>query len=231
MKTLAANFGPADFLVSCAADSGNMLNGGNQWSGWPAWLSFFRHVVKLDESHGLDYSKWDHYEVAALAGPRYMHPEFCLVSEPPLELTVDDRNRPHRDDGPFCRWADGSRIYAFHGQYVPGWILERPDLLTVEKIKAEPNAEIRRVMVEKYGPSRYLIDAGAKFLDVDGGLGLDGSASRALFEDADGQRWLVGTDGSTGRVYHMPAPRETATCKAAHEWMAGFDESLLVAEA
>jgi hypothetical protein len=159
-----------------------------------------------------------------------MHEQFCLVSEPPIKLTVDEQNRPHCDDGPFCVWADGSRLYSHHGTRVIGWILEHPERITVEAINAETNAEVRRVMTEKYGPGRYLQDSGAKIIDVDT-LTLAGSATRALLEDRHGQRWLVGTDGSTARVYHMPAPREAATCKAAHEALCGFDESRLVAEA
>jgi hypothetical protein len=34
-----------------------------------------------------------------------------------------------------------------------------------------------------------------------------GSMPRALMVDKQGQRWLVGTDGSTKRVYYMRAPR------------------------
>jgi hypothetical protein len=136
-----------------------MRNGGNQWSGLVSCLSFFRHVAKLGESHGIDYSKWDHYENAATAGPRWMHPEFCIVSERPETLLVDAQNRPHCDTGPFCRWRDGVALYSVHGTRVPAYVVERPEQITVEKIHAETNAEVRRVMVERYGLHRYVRDA------------------------------------------------------------------------
>jgi hypothetical protein len=137
----------------------SMWDGGNQWSGWIAYLSFFKDVVKLELP---EYEKFKHYESAAIhAGPRVMHPDFCIVSDRPEILKVDDQNRPHCDDGPFCRWRDGSALYSVHGVRVPAWLIECPDRLTIKTIEAEQNAEVRRVMIERYGSDRYLIDSGA----------------------------------------------------------------------
>ena len=231
LRYLASQFGPTDFLLRCASNHYDLLNGGNQWSGWVAYLSFFRHIVGLK----LDYSKWDHYEVAATAGPRYMHPEFCLVSEPPLELKIDDQNRPHCDDGPFCRWADGSRLYSIHGVRVPEWIVEHPEAITLEKIRAETNAEIKRIMRERYGESRYLRDIGARVIDIDT-LPVErdnpeaATIVRALMEDDEGRRFLVGSDGSTDRTYYMEVDARVQTCREAHAFLSGFSEEQIIAQ-
>lgn len=140
-----------------------MWNGGNQWSGWVSFLSFFRHVAALP----LDYSKWAHYESAAAhAGPRVMHREFCIVSDRPVVLTVDAENRPHNETGPFCLWRDGSALYSWHGIRVPAWIIEHPERITAAHITAEPNAEVRRAMVERMGVDRYIADLGALPVDA-----------------------------------------------------------------
>jgi hypothetical protein len=151
MVALATEFGPADFLLRCAAKvCWPMWDGGNQWSAWPAYVSFLRHVVQLP----IDYSHWQHYEAAAIhGGPRVMHKEFCIVSDRPEVLTVDDRNRPHNDTGPFCRWRDGMSLYAVHGVYVPWWIIEDPERVTIEAIReairTQANTEILRVMLDR----------------------------------------------------------------------------------
>ena len=44
----------------------------------------------------------------------------------------------------------------------------QPDSITVGEIQAETNAEIRRIMIERYGLSRYLEDAGAKIIHSSG---------------------------------------------------------------
>ena len=211
--------------LQCAAQSSSMRTGGNQWSGWAAFISFFRHIVKLP----IDYSKWQHWEAAAIhGGPRYMHKKFCIVSDRPKTLTVDDQNRPHAENGPFCEWRDGTKLWAWHGVRVPGRLIEQPETITVKEIQDEGNEEVRRVMVDLYGPGRYLRDSGARLIDADHEGARKGAAHRALLEDDLGQRWLVGTDGSTGRTYHMAVPENVKTCRAAHESRCGFPETLIL---
>jgi hypothetical protein len=151
-------------MLECATKAWRMANGGNQWSGWVAFLSFFRYVAELP----IDYSAWEHYEKAAVhAGPRYTHAKFCIVSDRPEVLLVDEQNRPHCTTGPFCRWRDGSALYAVHGVRVPWTVIEQRDKITVSQVDAEPNTEVRRVMLELYGEARYLQDSGAKPVHTD----------------------------------------------------------------
>jgi hypothetical protein len=178
-----------------------MWNGGNQWGQGVSYLSFFRYVAGLD----LDYSKWSHYEtLAEVSGPRIMHPDFCMISDRPEFLTLDDQNRPHNDAGPFCLWRDGTALYAIHGTYVPAWIAEHPERVTVADIEKETNEEVRRIMIERYGIGRYVRDAQFEVVDAD--MDKLGQPRRLLkrdgmfvveltnsTEDADGTR----------RMYHV----------------------------
>ena len=146
----------------------SMYNGGNMWSGWVAFMSFFRHVAKLDLP---EYEKWKHYESAAVhGGYRIMTPEFTMVSDRPSVLLVDSQNRPHCDTGPSHVWRDGWSLYYYHGIAIPrgkAWIITNPEQITALSIDAEENAEIRRVMVEKYGAGRYLQETGAQEVQRD----------------------------------------------------------------
>lgn len=65
-------------------------------------------------------------------------------------------------------------------------------------------------------------------IDVDH-LGLEGSSIRTLIQ-IDDQKWLIGSDGSTGRVYHMPVDNEAMTCREAHESISGISETQLFGE-
>ena len=153
-----------------------------------------------------------------------------MISDRPELLLVDEQNRPHCDDGPFCRWRDGSMLYAIHGVYVPQWIVEHPDTITVESIRTETNAEVRRIMIEKMTPERYLWESKAVLVDVDHEKTRKGAAPRVLIRDSFGDQWLVGTDGGTRRVYYMPVPQDVKTCREAHEAICGFDESRILAK-
>ena len=163
MPSIASRFGPSQLLMTCAQHAYRLWNGGNQWSGWIAFLSFFRTIVKLD----IDYSQWQHYEIAGHAGPRCIHKEFCMISERPIVLKVDSENRPHCDDGPFCQWSDGAALFAVHGVRVPAWLILYPDRLTAEAIEKEENAEVRRVMIERLGYERYILESGAELIHTD----------------------------------------------------------------
>lgn len=200
--------GRAEFLLSCAERIAgwSTWDGGNQWAGWASYLSFFRHVAKLP----IDYSKWDHYEtLAMLSGPRVMTTDFCMISDKPEVLTVDAQNRPHNDMGPFCRWRDGTALYAIHGHYVAAWIVEHPERITVEAIHQEQNAELRRIMVERYGLERYVRDAQFEVVDAD--LDPLGQPRRLLRKGdlvvVELTNSTVDADG-TRRTYHVPCHPE-----------------------
>jgi hypothetical protein len=93
-------------------------------------------------------------------------------------------------------------------------IIMHPETLTAKQADEEGNMEIRRIIIERMGPGKYLMETGAKVLDMDS-LTIPGSAPRALMVDNKGMKWLCGTDGSTKRCYYMSVPRESKTCTEA----------------
>ena len=151
------------FGLDCAYESSKTWNGGNQWSSYPSFLSFFRYVAKLD----IDYTKWDYYEKAAIhAGHRVMHEKFCIISDRPEILKIDEQNRPHSFDGPFCRWRDGSALYSIHGIRAPMWICEtKKEDFTKEMIVNETNADNRRCIIQKIGIEKAIELLGADVID------------------------------------------------------------------
>ena len=163
MINLSINLKIGKFGLDCAYESSKMWNGGNQWSAYPSFLSFFRYVAKLN----IDYTKWDYYEKAAIhAGHRIMHEKFCIISDRPEILKIDEQNRPHSFDGPFCRWRDGSALYSIHGIRVPMWICEtKKEDFTKEMIVNETNADNRRCIIQKIGIEKAIELLGADVID------------------------------------------------------------------
>jgi hypothetical protein len=224
MGALAARIGGSsvcDFFLQCAASAGSMWDGGNQWSGYAAYLSFFRHVAQLNLPV---YKQWQHFEAAAIhGGPRLMHAEFCLISDRPCVLTVDADRRPHNETGPFCAWRDGTRLYAWHGTYVPEWLIEHPERITPQHIYQEANVEVRRVMLERYGFERFVADSGAQPISVD----TYGTLYRIELPD-DEPLVMVKVRNSTPepdgsfRDYTLRVPPETQTAHAAVAWSFGL---------
>jgi hypothetical protein len=111
---------------------------------------------------------WDRnraYEAMMDAGWIWPHRDFVMIAEPPTELNREEPRpnnavrRLHKEDGPAIKWGDGTCIYFLHGVRVdnPDFIVT-PDALTAQRIREEKNAEVRRVMVDRYGAQRFVRD-------------------------------------------------------------------------
>ena len=96
-----------------------------------------------------------------------MHRRFWIVSDFPTTLTKDEQHRLHADDKAACAWSDGWALYSVHGVRMPNDVFEHPENLTVARIEAETNAEVRRVMLERYGIGKYLLESKAEVLHED----------------------------------------------------------------
>ena len=151
---------------------------------WPSWYycggavsSFFRDICDL----ALDGDVWDraraYEQTIKSAGWWWPHRNFVMVSERPLAIhreLVDplrsrgwNSHRLHCANGPAIVWPDGWGLWVWHGIRVTQQIIERPETLTVEQIEKEPNAEVRRIMVERFGLERFILESGANLIHSD----------------------------------------------------------------
>lgn len=151
-------------VISALPNWWKMYQGGNMWSAYDCYLTAMRDVIGLT---GLDcwdaYAAWESCTIEG--GFRIMHKDFCMVSDRPRILLVDAQNRPHCDGGPSHQWRDGWSLYHIHGIRVAEQIVMHPESITLEQIKAETNAEVRRIMVERFGHEKYLRASDAKLID------------------------------------------------------------------
>ncbi len=154
-------------LLQCANTVGRLFQGGNMASTADSRVSALRDAQEglLLPAHE-PYGAWE--ACAIEGGVRIVHEEFCIVSDRPEMLKVDDENRPHCADGPSHRWRDGWSLYHWHGTRIPPgheYLILAPEQITVAAIEAEQNTELRRVMIERYGAVRYFVDSGATIVE------------------------------------------------------------------
>jgi len=127
---------------------------------WLFVYDFARKVCKT-EVDGVD-----DILVLAEAGWLWAFDGVAILTDRPTVLKTDPATgRPHCADGPALKCADGFTLYAWKGMRTPEKVIKGD--FTVKEIDAERNAEIRRVMIDKYGLSRYLLDSGAKKIHED----------------------------------------------------------------
>ena len=154
---------------------GQFWVGGWFWGG--AYTSFFRDVCHLE----LNGDFWDRaraYESTMESACWWWpHRHFVMVCERPTvihrELTDPSRSRGwgshrlHCETGPAVVWPDGWGVWAIHGIRLPRQVVEAPQTLTPAQIINEPNAEVRRVMVARFGEARLVRESGALPIHAD----------------------------------------------------------------
>lgn len=138
--------------------------GGALWgAGWCAYIAFMRDVLgwsnKVLERHQIDE------DLARSCGWVWWHENVLAISDRPSVVNRDDRGRLHCETGPSIAYRDGWTLHHWHGVAVPADVIERPASITVARIRAEENAEVRRCMIERYGYDRYCADAGLQIVD------------------------------------------------------------------
>lgn len=159
-KTVAGDGG-----LACTQNWCRAYQGGNLWVTWEAYLAGCRDVLGLDLPEYKNYAAWERCALVA-GGFRVMHEKFCIITDYPEILRVDDDHRPHCETGPSHRWRDGWALYHWHGVRVPAhWIEGTPD--PAEIIAAE-NVEQRAAGAEIVGWDKMLAVLDARVVDDSG---------------------------------------------------------------
>lgn len=190
------------------------------WIAWDSYLTAARDILGLRlPSHGA-YKYWE--DAAIHGGFRVLHPEFCIVSDFPEVLKVDDQNRPHCETGPSHRWRDGWSLYHWHGTVVPEeWIEDRASLTPEIALKWE-NIEQRRAACEILGWAKVLAALKGETIDKDDDPEI-GELIEASIPGSGKERFLRVLCG-TKREFVLPVPREMKTALQANAWTFGFDD-------
>ncbi len=213
----------ANFFCDCMVAAWRLRDGGNHWSGWPAYLSFFSHVAQLDLPI---FDKWQHYENAAIHGSwRYIHEKFCIVSDRPEFIRIDENRMPHCENGPSHQWRDGWKIYHWHGVAIPAEWIENKASLSAKIALTWENIEQRRCAIAILGWTEILREVQGVVLDHDSDPEI-GDLIEADLLDVGKVRLLRVLCG-TGREFAIPVPLHIRTALEGQAWTYGYDDARL----
>ncbi len=141
------------------------------WGQWDiAWISYytfpdrFIHPMFSNEDRAL-LSQWE--RLTRSCGWIYALDGICFICDRPTEIHQNERNLLHCETGPALAFSDGYAVFAYKGVRVPAKIIENPEMITCSDVLKEKNVEVRRVMIERYGQSRFLTDSGSTLLHED----------------------------------------------------------------
>jgi hypothetical protein len=139
------------------------------WSWWygcyDSWFSFYDCMSRLgiEEAKKLE----PFFRIAQSCGRIWAYWRIAVLTERPKELHLEN-NVLHNLKGPSVVYPDGLRVYNVHGVRVPQFVVEDPKSITVKTIDDESNTEIRRVMIDQYGPAKFIQDSGSEKIDEHG---------------------------------------------------------------
>jgi len=89
------------------------------------------------------------------------------VAKPTVHIEPTETGRRLHNDSYAALESDIENLYFWHGVLVPAFVIVRPDWITVKHIENETNAEVRRVMVSRYGEDKYILDSGLLPVSLD----------------------------------------------------------------
>jgi len=129
---------------------------GNIWdSPWIAYYDYLRTKgeMQTDElDKYLAFMKTNIFDMVQLKN-------YCIVSEMPVEIHIDDEDRAHNEEGaPSLLWADGFRRYDLDGVTVPRSLYEKIHnrTLTEKELFAIENKEVQMVAMKYAHPDLLL---------------------------------------------------------------------------
>lgn len=115
----------------------------------------------------------------------------------------------------------------WRGVVVSRRIVFEPHSLTPDEIFSERNAEVRRVMMERYGYERLMEAAQAEELDRDTDAGGERRLLRIPLQDDEDLICISVQCPSTGHKFVLRVPPQMTSCRQAVAWTAGFDDPSL----
>jgi hypothetical protein len=127
-----------------------------------SFFDFYREVCgqkeQTDPVMGLmDYAK--------NAGWALVYRDLAIICNRPVHMKFDERQRPHALDDYCIKFRDNWGVAAIHGITVKPEFVLHPELLTAKDIESESNAEVSRVLMDKFGFERFIKESGAKLID------------------------------------------------------------------
>ena len=149
-----------------------------------------------------------------------------VLTERPCFICRDEQNRLHHENRMAIEYPDGFGVYAWHGVRVPRNVILHPEEITPESALKEQNQEIRRIMLERYGWDRLLVDlkATVEHEDETGRL----VSTNRLGEYLDGSdsvsKFVLVVDASTDRRYALQVPPNIERARQGVAWTFGMQE-------
>ena len=159
--------------------------------------------------------------LARSAGWWWPYADVAILTERPGGVERDNDGRLHSATGPALHYRDGFAVHAWHGEPMPDDLPERLRHITRRRILGEPDADVRRALLEHYGYGRFMREGyGHQVASDDCGV-----LWRAPLGDAETDEPLLAVEVPDGdRTWWLRVPPQTRTAREGVAWTFGLAE-------
>ena len=185
------------------------------WNAWAGWHEGGQILGVPEHANYQTFQRWNRY------CPVWMWDDSqVFILKRPTAIHWGDSGL-HNDTGPAVEYSPIWSLWFVEGVMVDSQIVTAPETQTLEQIRGEENAEVKRIRIERFGWDRYLTETNATV--VDQGHNEIEQTHEALMQ-CDNMRVFVGACPSTARVYSLEVPPEVDTCEQARCWLANDND-------
>jgi hypothetical protein len=164
-------------------------------------------------------------DVARHAGWWWAFQDVVILTDRPTELHRDELGRLHRGGGPALAYADGFALHSWRGQPITAEFSAKMAAPSAAVIREEPNAELRRMLLEHFTYERFVAESGATPVQDDEA----GRLWRIELPDDEAIVMVEVVNASpepdgTFNTYWLRVPPTTRTAKGGVAWTFGMTE-------
>ena len=165
-----------------------------------------------------DRQAWNSFQALVReCGSFLLFEKSCIICDRPTKLLFDDEERFHAEGQSAIEFSDGYHLYFFHGTSLPElYGRVHPHQWQSRWLLSEPNAEIRRLLIQEIGYARLCQELQAVSLDT----WREYELLRIEEEDLDVEPifLLKMTCPSTGSIHVVRVPPEMTSAREAIRW-------------
>jgi len=198
------------------------------FASWSSeWLPIYDFLLEskniFDQAEVEELSNW--LVLARNATAYSFFDQLCLVSERPTAIHCDAEGRLDSRSSAALAFADGYKIYSWQGVTCPKDLIEHPEKITPQEIDQEGNAEIKRIMIERFGLEKYVTSSFDTKIHEDE-CGTLYSKRTGVGEPLTMVRVTNSTPESNGtyKEYFLRVPPTMKTAREAVAWTFDLDE-------
>ncbi|BAY81172.1 hypothetical protein NIES267_06470 [Calothrix parasitica NIES-267] len=198
----------------------------NELDALIAESSYYDYCISV-LNYPYNQNQWDILqEIVKNCGWIFPYRDTCIVCNRPTSLFFDNQNNLHADGEPAIEYADGFKVYAHHGTWIPEKYGSIPSSQWKSQwLLSEENAELRRILIQVIGYNQICEELGAIELDswneytllkIENYTELE---SRKSKNPPEPMHLLKMTCPSTGDIHFLRVPPDTTSARVGITWV------------